>query len=203
MILPVTVEDITDQIGERLTKAREKADLTVDDVIFKTRIPRAVILALEAAEFSFFSSPTYAKSFLAQYSGFLNVDADIWLDALQPASFISGEFVCPIWEPAGPKKEETPQQREPASGWFSAVSLLAITCGVVFAAIKGYEFFDTRFGTELNPNPAITEAPDLQQAKPAPSNPAPPPPPYGEGKPIVQQTENDAVQPPPRAIIVR
>ncbi|RYD19024.1 MAG: hypothetical protein EOP88_20465, partial [Verrucomicrobiaceae bacterium] len=100
------VEDISDQIGERLTKAREGAGLTVDDVMFKTRIPRSVVNALEAGDFSVFSSPTYAKSFLSQYSSYLNVDARLWLDALEPASFISGDIVRPLWEAPNSVREE-------------------------------------------------------------------------------------------------
>lgn len=201
MIRFVTVEDISDQIGERLTKAREKAGLSVDDVIFKTRIPRSVILALEAADFSFFSSPTYAKSFLAQYSDYLNVEAGIWLDALQPASFISGEFVTPLWQSAGPKKEEVfHEQRGPTSGWFSAVSLLAVSCGLVFAAIKGYEFFEARFGVELKSDPVANEEPAPPERRS--SSPVPPTS-VEEPRPIVKQNDDDFVQPPPRAIIVR
>ena len=60
------VDELADQIGELLRQARENADLVVDDVVFQTRIPKSVVEALEAGDFSVFSSPTYARSFLSQ-----------------------------------------------------------------------------------------------------------------------------------------
>ncbi len=199
MLPPETVEELPDQIGERLQQARERAGLTVDDVIFKTRIPRSVVEALEAADFSVFSSPTYAKSFLAQYSGFLNVEAGVWLDALQPASFISGENVSPLWEAAHPKKKEE-HSPEPAatSNWFSAVTLLGVSCGVVLAAIQGYEFFDKRFGSDPRPG-ALAEQPVTWQ----PPAPAAVLPPAEEERPLAKTEDDDFAEPAPRAIIVR
>ena len=91
MVAASHVEDISDQIGERLRMAREKAGLGVDDIVYRTHMPRSVVLALESADFSVFSSPVYAKSFLYQYSEFLNVDACLWLDALEPAGFVARE----------------------------------------------------------------------------------------------------------------
>lgn len=198
------MEDISDQIGERLTKAREKAGLTVDDVMFKTRIPRSVIHALEAGDFSVFSSPTYAKSFLSQYSSFVNVDAELWLDALEPAGFVSGEVVRPVWEAAHharDREEPVKQVREGTPGWVSGLTMLVATSGLVFMALKGYEFFEKRFGLEV-----VEPEPDKGEIAPvAPQNPVVPPIPVV--KPDAASTASnppeDLPQPPPRAIIVR
>ena len=170
--------------------------------MFRTRIPRAVIIALEAADFSVFSSPTYAKSFLAQYSAFLNVEAALWLDALQPASFISGDNVNPLWTPASRRKEDRPAEPVASGGWFSAVILLALSGGLILAAVQGYEFFESRFGREVDrpedPEhedkisshlPAQQTLPAVTEAPPAPPQPA--------------KVEDDLPKPPPRAIIVR
>lgn len=192
------VEDISDQIGERLTKAREVAGLTVDDVMFKTRIPRSVINALEAGDFSVFSSPTYAKSFLSQYSGYLNVDARLWLDALEPASFIGGDAVRPLWEAAPVRDEPVSSPREGNTGWASAVTMMAATGVMVFVALKGYEFFEKRFGLELAPPVPAAVAPVAPQPTVAPSAPV--------AKPESVQhnrSADDPPPPPPRAIIVR
>jgi transcriptional regulator with XRE-family HTH domain len=206
MIRAKVVDEFADQIGGRLQQARENAGLNVDDVIFKTRIPRTVIEALEAGDFSVFSSPTYAKSFLAQYSGFLNVDAEPWLEALQPASFISGDTVSPLWQASHPKKDARPPDPVASSGWFSAVILLGISCGVILAAIKGYEFFDSRLGEEAGPVPAKLENPGTLQ------NPRPPadlPATVGEpnsavqAKPAQAMGEDAFVEPAPRARVVR
>lgn len=192
------MEDISDQIGERLTRARETAGLTVDDVMFKTRIPRSVINALEAGDFSVFSSPTYAKSFLSQYSSFLDVDARLWLDALEPAAFIAGEIVRPLWEAANPVRDETVSPpRDGTSGWASALSMMAATGVMVFLALKGYEFFEKRFGLELTVPESVTVTPV------APLPAAAPPAPIARPETAARQPDDAPPPPPPRAIIVR
>lgn len=192
------VEDITDQIGERLTKARDKAGLTVEDVMFRTRIPRSVINALEAGDFSVFSSPTYAKSFLSQYSSFLNVDARLWLDALVPAAFIAGEIVRPLWEAANPVRDEpVSAPRENTAGWASALTMMAATGMLVFVALKGYEFFEKRFGLEL----AVPETTTVSPL--APQSAVAPPAPVAKPETAARKPGEDPPPPPPRAIIVR
>lgn len=193
------VEDISDQIGERLTKARETAGLTVEDVMFKTRIPRSVINALEAGDFSVFSSPTYAKSFLSQYSSFLNVDARLWLDALVPAAFIAGEIVLPLWEAANPARDEpvSSPRESTTTGWASALTMMAATGMLVFVALKGYEFFEKRFGLEL-------AAPETTTVSPVAPQPAVvPPAPVAKPETAARKAGEDPPPPPPRAIIVR
>lgn len=194
------MEVIPDQIGGRLQQAREKAGLTVDDVIFRTGIPRSVVVALEAGDFPAFSSPTYARSFLSQYSGFLNVEADVWLDALEPASFIATGIVRPLWEPAGPKKEQkTPDHGSP-SGWLSALSILAVSCGLVYVAMKGYDFFEARLGVDLISAKGRKDEGEIPGRQPATWNP---PKPALESRPAPENPRDELAQPPPRAIIVR
>jgi cytoskeletal protein RodZ len=190
------VEKIPDQIGERLVRAREKAGLTVEDVEFRTRIPHTVIEALEAADFSVFSSPTYAKSFLSQYSDFLNVEAGVWLDALQPASFVADDLVSPLWVAARSEREEGPHEHAVANGWFSAVILLVVTSGLVMAAMKGYAYLEARLDKEPKRNEEMRES----EKAPAPVNP---PKPVESLEPVVKKPEDELAQPPPRAIIVR
>lgn len=76
-------------IGQTLSLARKQRDETVRDVSHHTRIPMQTIEALEKNDYSGFSSPTYAKSFLAQYCDYLDVDAEAWLD-----SFESGDTLA-------------------------------------------------------------------------------------------------------------
>lgn len=145
------VEDYSDHIGERLQRARDRAGMSVEDVQFRTRIPKSVVIALEAADFSVFSSPTYAKSFLSQYSGFLKVDAQLWLDALQPANFLGGEFVNPLWQaPPEIEKELRPMPPAASGNWVATVALLLFSCGIVFAALRGYQLLESRFGMEIS-----------------------------------------------------
>lgn len=190
------MEEIPEQIGERLVRAREKAGLTVEDVAFKTRIPHTVIESLEAADFSVFSSPTYAKSFLSQYSDFLNVDAGIWLEALQPASFVVDDLVSPLWLAGSAEREAGPHEHATANGWFSAVILLVVTSGLVLAAIEGYKYLEAR----LDKEPVRKEETRESEIPPLPVNPVKP---VETPDPVVKKPEDESVKPPPRAIIVR
>jgi len=76
-------------IGEQLRKARESKGLDLKDVAHTTRIPLATLSALEESDYSIFPSPTYARSFLSQYSEFLQVDAHEWIDAFETGDVLS------------------------------------------------------------------------------------------------------------------
>ncbi len=149
------MEPHSDQIGDQLRDARERAGLTAADVNFKTRLPIAVITALEAGEFSEFASPTYAKSFLAQYSSFLNVDAGPWLDALVPAEFVTAALGRPVWEAPKPLRGLQVQPRASSSGWASALSVMIASAGLLYGAMKGYEYLENRFGVEPKPTSEV------------------------------------------------
>ncbi|MFK7911624.1 MAG: helix-turn-helix domain-containing protein [Akkermansiaceae bacterium] len=76
-------------IGEQLRKARESKDLELQAVAHSTRIPLATLEALEESDYSIFPSPTYARSFLSQYSEFLGVDAHDWIEAFETGDVLS------------------------------------------------------------------------------------------------------------------
>lgn len=136
--------------------------LSVDDVVFTARIPRSVVEALEAEDFSVFTSPTYAKSFLRQYSDFLRVDAEPWLNALVPASYVGGTSWQPIFqtppEPPAPAKGAKGQRKDgrhveqvaPTGGSssFSAIAMLLLTVALVWAGVQGYRVFEEKFSHE-------------------------------------------------------
>ena len=70
-------------IGQQLLKARELKNLTIIDIEQSTRIPAATITALEINDYT--TLPTsYARSFLAQYSEYLEVDASDLIQSLVP-----------------------------------------------------------------------------------------------------------------------
>ena len=76
-------------IGGQLRKARENQGLELKAVAHSTRIPLATLEALEDSDYSIFPSPTYARSFLAQYSEFLEVDAHEWIAAFETGDVLS------------------------------------------------------------------------------------------------------------------
>jgi len=206
--------EVLDEIGGQLQKARERAGLCVDDVVFQTRIPRTVIEALEAGDFSVFSSPTYAKSFLSQYSQFLKVEADPWLDALQPASFLAGDIGEHLLGSGTAKIVEREPESKAGMSWLAPLSFLLVSGGLVFAAMKGYEFFEKRFGGE--PPVSAKDPGELEKTYTSPQAQAhsPPLPSAGGGRPpalepartnttLTLVEEDLPPPPPPRAIIVR
>ncbi|MCP5534869.1 MAG: helix-turn-helix domain-containing protein [Akkermansiaceae bacterium] len=76
-------------IGEQLRKARESKGIDLKDVAHTTRIPLSTLTALEESDYSIFPSPSYARSFLSQYSQFLDVDAHEWIDAFETGDVLS------------------------------------------------------------------------------------------------------------------
>ncbi len=201
-----SVEEISDQIGEQLRRAREVAGLTVDDVVFRTRIPRSVVNALEAGDFSVFASATYARSFLSQYGGFLNVNVDLWVDAIEPISYASGDVELGAWEPGRSRHQPAATERESSSGWIAAAGTLALSCGLIFGAIKGFEILETRFGGEEN-TPKVEPVETREAVNPPPPDTRVPGLPGMVNEPeesrMAALQEDGFVEPPPRAKVVR
>lgn len=186
-------------IGRRLQSARLAVGLTVDDVVFQARLPRSVVVALEAGNFSAFTSPVYAKSFLAQYSDFLNVEAQPWLDAFEPGSFVPDSLLRPLVDtPEEPSMEKVNSQFANRSSWWPVFGLFALTAALLFAALKSYDFFDAKFGGEprSSPQDPLTIP---AGSKPQPSHRDSP----VSRIPAFVKDDEDPGKPPPRAIIVR
>lgn len=202
MIAATSVEEASDQIGEQLRTARENAGLVVEDVVFRTRIPKSVVTALEAGDFSVFSSPTYARSFLSQYSGFLEVDASVWMDALEPIGYAFGDVELSAGSSGYSRRSVVQAAPDSSGGWLAGAAMLAISCGFILAAIKGYEFLEHKLGDEA-------QAPVVSQVEPvvAPAAPpkviAPAPVVAMESQQTAALPEPGIVEPPPRATVVR
>lgn len=191
------VKGVSDQIGEQLREARESAGLAVDDVVFKTRIPRSVVASLEMGDFSAFSSPTYARSFLSQYSEFLRVDARYWLDAMEPVFYQLNDAGMGVLKSSHPDKVFKGSEHKPRSGWFAAISTLALTCGLVYLAVMGYEHLEIRYGGDVQPASG-----GAQPTLVSPESTSPTVNPVVE-KPVMDPRLDDFAEPPLRATIVR
>lgn len=73
-----------------LTAAREKRGLSIEDAAHETRIPAQRLRYLESDNIAAFGSMTYARSFIRQYSEYLEVDATSMLEGL-PEGVLGGE----------------------------------------------------------------------------------------------------------------
>lgn len=76
-------------IGAQLRATRDGIGWSLQDVAHRTRIPVQTLHELEENNYSSFPSPAYAKSFLAQYSEHLGIDANEWLDVFETGNVLS------------------------------------------------------------------------------------------------------------------
>ncbi len=140
--IPSTVSDPFEQIGPKLKEAREAKELDLTEAAEQSKVPRPAVAALENEDFSYFDSPVYAKSFLLQYSEFLEVDAHTWLDALEPGSFIASGALLKGPEPSTRRVEKSEPQNK--GGGMMVIILLIVTAAIIFAVIKGFEYFESK-----------------------------------------------------------
>jgi cytoskeletal protein RodZ len=155
---------------------------------------------LENNDYRNFPSPTYAKSFLAQYSTYLEVDATEWLEAFQTDTTLSnldsydylkehdehvGHEVLPLKaansQPKAPAKKAEPAP-EPLAYSPSAYSLqplvvFAITAMILTAGAFGYRHLsDSISDSELQEQAEadtqkFIEAPSIVHSRPTPTAP--------------------------------
>ncbi|MBV9299009.1 MAG: helix-turn-helix domain-containing protein [Verrucomicrobia bacterium] len=80
---------MVESVGKKLQQARVAKKLEIEDVAELTKIRPGSIIDLEADEYSHFPNPAYAKSFLAKYARFLELDVQDALDKFQISPGIS------------------------------------------------------------------------------------------------------------------
>lgn len=146
-------------IGDQLREAREKKGVDIKDVAHATRIPLATLTALEESNYSIFPSPTYARSFLAQYSEYLGVDAHEWVEAFETGDVLSNvndhEYLKSHNEHIGanegdPSRSYTSSRKDDkASGngasVFQAATVFLITAALIGGGIYAYNKFEPNF----------------------------------------------------------
>jgi len=103
-------------IGTLLRTTRCDLGWSLQDVAHRTRIPVRTLHGLEENDYADFPSAAYGKSFLAQYSEHLGIDATEWLDAFETgdvlANLDSYDYLKDHDEHLGEPPEEVPR-REP------------------------------------------------------------------------------------------
>jgi cytoskeletal protein RodZ len=105
---------MTETIGQRLKKAREYRNLTLEKVEEATHIRVQFLRALEADDFSAMPSPVQARGFLRNYAQYLDLDLDQMVEELRAARpepeveaevIFEGEKTVSIPEPETPEPE--------------------------------------------------------------------------------------------------
>ncbi len=182
-----------ENLGHRLRIAREAAGLEVDDAVYRAKLPRAVVEALEADDYGFFTSPLYARSFLKQYGDYVGLDVTPWMEALVPTAMIDGDAadaLIEIEEPSPPVPRER-EKKGGGAGSMAALWLILITIGLIWGGMELFKDFESKHAKAPAPVPEIA-------AKPAPTTPEPEN--VDEEK---KRIATDGPEPPKRAIIVR
>jgi cytoskeleton protein RodZ len=190
-------------LGKRLRAAREAAGLGIDDAVYRAKLPRAVVEALEAEDFGFFASPLYARSFLKQYGDYVGLDVSPWIDDLIPTPMIDGDsadLIIEIEEPPPPVLRER-QRKGGGGGSLAALWLILITGGLVWGGMELFKEFESKHAKTPSPVPSTAAKPDVTvpSEATAPEDLA-----SGQEKPDEEESvPTDQQEPPKRAIIVR
>ena len=95
-----------ESVGKRLSKARLKRGLSIDEAAHATRLRPDKIVALENDDYSLFASNVYAKGFLQIYGRFLDVDVAEFASTLEGMGSISIEDYQYLNSGAPPRREE-------------------------------------------------------------------------------------------------
>ncbi len=80
---------MSDSAGKKLSQARLKRGLTIDEAAHATKVRPDKIVALESDDYASFPSNAYAKGFLKNYARYLGVNVDPFLNALDSTLPIS------------------------------------------------------------------------------------------------------------------
>jgi cytoskeletal protein RodZ len=135
-----------ESLGDILKNARSASGSSIEDVAFRTKIPRPVIEALEAEDFGFFNSPLYARSFLKQYGEHIGADVEHWLADFVPTGMIDSDSVESIL--GGPESPtEHPASNETAKNMraiWGPIWMFIITLAVIWAGVEIYENLDSQ-----------------------------------------------------------
>lgn len=178
-----------ESLGKSLRRAREASGITVDDAVHRAKLPRAVVEALEADDFGFFTSPLYARSFLRQYGEYVHLDVTQWIDDLVPTALIDSEAVEAFIDLSDsepmPSAWKIVKTKDSGGSAMAAVWMILITGGLILGGMEFYKTLDDKLSTPA-PSPP-------QAATPVPLPPAAP-----EEKPVA----TTGLEPPKRAIIV-
>lgn len=185
-----------ENLGKKLRISRETAGLTIDDAVYRAKLPRAVVEALEAEDFGFFTSPLYARSFLKQYGEYVGFDVTPWIDDLVPTALIDGEAAEAFIEIEEPVPVPVIRERKRETGGggaMAAVWMLLITGGLVWGGIELFRGFEREHASVPPPAQSLPSEAGTRAEATAEE----------EESPQEEVVATGVPEPPRRAIIVR
>ena len=156
---------MSESVGHKLSEARHKRGLTIDEAAHATKLRPDKIVALENGDLASFASTAYAKGFLKNYARYLGVDVSAFLSTLDSTLPISvSDYQYLINAPARPvDTRPVRRDRKPPS----LIPLLTGAAVLVLAGLSLWVYASAkRIFAEPAPRPAIVAA------TPAPALPA-------------------------------
>jgi cytoskeleton protein RodZ len=162
-------------IGDTLREARMRQKIDISEVEAKTKIRAKYLRALENEEFDLLPGPTFVRSFLRTYAGFLGLDAQLLVEEFRVQHEVAEEpEVQPLTAPAAPPRERRYRGGRPSPGVLIGGGLAAL---VVFLLILGLTGGNEENGS--NPTTTVSKGrqkerkPKRQPAAATPAKPAP------------------------------
>lgn len=166
---PRSSGEILSDIGKQLHQRRNLISLSLDDIESQTHIRKHFLSAIEAGHFDKLPSPVQARGMLANYAGFLSMDAEAILldfaDALQKKRLETVQL---------PPHKQAPREISPTrlrlKNFFS-LDLLVIAA--IFVVIAGFVIWGVnRIMTADSPVASSTDLPEVSDvllATPSPT----------------------------------
>lgn len=160
-----------ESVGKKLSKARLKRGLSVDEAAHATRLRPDKIVALENDDYSLFASNVYARGFLQIYGRFLDVDVAEFASTLEGMASISIEDYQYLNSGAPPRREEratVPMRIERRGPGIGTLILFLLLVGAV--AFGFYFYVNWQRIEPVVRKDATTPVPAVETV----TNPAPP-----------------------------
>ena len=161
------------EIGATLREARERRQLTYEQVEAEIKIRAKYLRALEEEEFDSLPSGTYVRGFLRAYASYLGLDGRLFVD-----EYASRFGTCHDDELFRRRRERPMTQRQESSSAVLVALIAVVAIGVLFfvawrfgpgeAGSPGTSFTVTSVQTQQNPNanqeiPTVTETVTTQR----------------------------------------
>jgi len=165
---------MVESVGKKLSQARLKRGLTVDEAAHATKLRPDKIAALESDDYSSFANNIYARGFLQIYARFLKVDVTEIARTLDNANPISVSDYQYLSNAPTPRRETTQVSREERKPP-SLAPLLFFVLLIVFGLLGSWIYSNyQRIVSERAKATPLVSAPELAPmgATPDPAAPA-------------------------------
>ena len=158
-------------VGETLTRARESAGLTVEDLSSQTRIRAGLIRQIEADDFSGCGGAVYARGHLRSLAKVVGTDAD---ELVAEFDRSHGGEPAPALVPVpavDPHEAARADRKQPnwAAAMAVALVIICVLAGISLIGNRGSSSHNSADRTQ----PPATPAPTSTSASPKPASPPP------------------------------